>query len=187
MVQRIQKFTTLAVRQLFICAANQSSFFWNNDKGVVSLDSSCSAIGGCRKPERATPFSFTMLNFFRMRQPEENCVKGNNSTCTATNDLRNGFAPIIEITSDIILNVEIPETKKRLNEMFFDWLSFVEDLDSELVREMVWCYKDLNLLLDRVADLEQYKDYIWDLKFPERKNAKTNIGNAPTPELTLVK
>lgn len=59
-----------AVRHSLISRVNQLDFNYNYI-GVVSLDSFCSAIGGCRNLEGATLYSLFKVNYFSHATPEK--------------------------------------------------------------------------------------------------------------------
>lgn len=112
-------------------------------------------------------FAAKRTNISEMSNAERTCLEGKHSTQQATGAHETGIQSIVEITYRMVLHIEVPETRKRLNDMFFDWLAFVEDLDSDRVREMVWAYHDLNYILDSIADLAEHSRYMHRIRFPE--------------------
>lgn len=112
-------------------------------------------------------FAAKRTNISEMSNAERTCLEGKHSTQQATGAHETGIQSIVEITYRMVLHIEVPETRKRLNDMFFDWLAFVEDLDSDRVRKMVWAYHDLNYTLDSIANLAEHSRYMHRIRFPE--------------------
>lgn len=80
----------------------KSAVFYIYDKGVVSIDSKCSALGGLRKPDRATLFLYLIVVFLLMRRPvKTNCDQVNNSSLITTTS---GATSAISIVSEIIFS-----------------------------------------------------------------------------------
>jgi hypothetical protein len=133
----------------------------------------------------AAPFFFVanQTTISEMHNTENTCLAGNNSTQQATDAHETGLKQIVEIAYHMSLWHQPGETRDRLKTMFFEWLKFAEDLDSEQVRETVHCFEDLNSILDQIEELEQCKHEMHAMLYPDMAN-NPRIGTIPN--LTIV-
>ena len=118
-----------------------------------------------------------------MLNTETTCLAGNNSTQQATDAHETGLKSIVQIAYRMSLWYTPGETRDRLKTLFFDWLKFAEDLDSDQVRETVHCFEDLNSILDQIEELEQCKHEMHAMLYPDVAN-NPRIGTIPN--LTIV-
>ena len=128
----------------------------------------------------AAPFFFAAYQTTEsvMHSTETTCLAGNNSTQQATDAHETGLKSIVEIAYHMSLWHQPGETRDRLKTMFFEWLKFAEDLDSDQVRETVHCFEDLNNILDNIEELELCRAEMHAMLYPDVAN-NPHIGTIP--------
>jgi hypothetical protein len=193
MVQRIQKSANIAVSYIYegeLARQNTAGFFYActlNKYSVTPVWKVNASTALVVYDNRSVALFFCAANrtiFSAMSYTETTCLAGNNSTQQATDAHETGLKQIVEIAYHMSLWHQPGETRDRLKTMFFEWLKFAEDLDSEQVRETVWCFEDLNNILDHIEKLEKFKGEMHDMLYPNQ-NINPRIGTLPN-QLTIV-
>lgn len=200
MVQRIQKFATLAVHNIYegeSARQNTAGIFY-----VCTLDNiGVAPVWNCNGTTAlvvlcngsATPFFIVanQTNCSVMHNAEKSCLAGNNSTQQATDCPRKGLPELTEILSDFLLDMpDFDETREALDTMFFDAMTGGDPDDfpsQQHINKMFWCKKDLDTLIDYAQQIEGMRKYIHSMRdFLRKEKEKAEKTELPSAKLTLV-
>lgn len=111
-------------------------------------------------------FATNQTIFSEMTITENTCLKGNNSTQQATAGPRKGLPELTELISEIrFWGQDASEFKRIIHDMFLEALPGQDDLrTSEQLADFVWCYRELNHLLELMIQLQEYHPQIQAMK-----------------------
>ena len=111
-------------------------------------------------------FATNQAIFSEMTITENNCLAGNNSTQQATDCPRKGLPELTHLVGEIkFWGQDALEFKRIIHEMFLEALPGQDDLrTSEQLGDFVWCYRELNHLLDLMHQLQDFHAQINAMK-----------------------
>ena len=111
-------------------------------------------------------FATNQAIFSEMTITENNCLAGNNSTQQATDSPRKGLPELTHLVGEIrFWGQDALEFKRIIHEMFLEALPGQDDLrTSEQLGDFVWCYRELNHLLDLMHQLQDFHAQINAMK-----------------------
>lgn len=116
----------------------------------------------------AAPFFFATKQTIEsvMSNTETTCLKENNSTQQATDSPRKGLPELTHLVGEIkFWGQDALEFKRIIHEMFLEALPGQDDLrTSEQLADFVWCYRELNHLLDLMHQLQDFHAQINAMK-----------------------